>query len=58
MIRGDIEKLEKISEILYHERSKLYRSVVSEPVKKEAQEVQLDEEPLQYSINNVPRARL
>lgn len=58
MIRGDIEKLEKISHILHHERSKLYRSVVTEPVKKEQNETNLDEESLQYSIGSVPRARL
>ncbi|WFD22836.1 hypothetical protein MEQU1_001513 [Malassezia equina] len=56
-IRGDIQKLEQISQILHHERSKLYRSVVTEP-EKEKDEAHLDEEPLQYSVGGVPRARL
>lgn len=58
VIRGDIEKLEKISEILHHERSKLYRSVVTEPVKKEASDSQLGEDSLHHSISDVAHARL
>lgn len=56
--KGNLDYLEKISRILHHHRSELYRVVTSEPRKRPDDGVTVDEESLAQSHGTVPRAHL
>lgn len=57
-VRGKLDKALKISRLLAHERSKLYRVVTNDPAPDAESELSFDERLHDYSIATPGRARL